>query len=103
MGPAEARWSLVKEIQATRFVDGSSTNLLNASRAGKPVRAIIHFTKEDGSNYLTAILTLTLISGYSVSSGGSEGPRESLSLNFETIDLKYTVPSDVNAGAPVGP
>ena len=64
-------------------------------RKGKTVK--IHFvsTGSPGETYVEYTLTNTLISGYSISSGGDR-PTESLSLNFTKIEYKLTPAGTAN-------
>jgi type VI secretion system secreted protein Hcp len=70
----------------------ASNLLLKEALGGKAVEAKIELTQTDNSgkhvSYLKYILTNTLISGYSISSGGDR-PSESISLNFTKIDSVY--------------
>ena len=83
----------VSEIVVTKVTDGASTNLLRASLGlgpggeGKTVK--IDFCKTDVSQpepYLQWELTNTLVSGFSLSSGGDR-PTESVTLNFTKIAM----------------
>jgi type VI secretion system secreted protein Hcp len=86
----------VSEIVVTKATDISSTKLLNEALQGEGVDVTIHFCKTDKGNlsvYLEYILNNTMISGYSLSSGGDR-PQESLSLNFTKVMMR-----DVALGA----
>jgi type VI secretion system secreted protein Hcp len=81
----------VSEVVVTKVTDGSSSNLFRTSLGfgpgaeGKTVK--IDFVKTDVEKpepYLQIELTNTLISGFSMSSGGDR-PSESLTLNFTKI------------------
>jgi type VI secretion system secreted protein Hcp len=81
----------VSEIVITKVTDGASTNLFRASLGfgpggeGKTVK--IDFCKTDVSQpepYLQFELDNTLVSGFSMSSGGDR-PTESVTLNFTQI------------------
>jgi len=88
----EASAPSVSEIVVTKTFDISSPLLLKDAVGGKAVEAKIELTQTDDSGKHVAfqkyILTNTLISGYSVSSGGDR-PSESISLNFTKIDSEY--------------
>lgn len=88
----EATAPSVSEITLTKTFDISSPLLFKESIGGKAVVAKIELTQTDNSgkhvSFQKYILTNTLISGYSVSSGGDR-PSESLSLNFTKIDSEY--------------
>jgi type VI secretion system secreted protein Hcp len=93
----------ISEITVTKQQDAGSAKILNESLQGEGKTVIIDFTKTDKgklTTYLTFTLTNTMISGYSISSGGDR-PSESLSLNFTKVELKST-PSDA-AGATGSP
>lgn len=96
----------VSEITFTKDMDAASSKLFTSSLneiAGKTVK--IDMCRTGGAGglvvYATYTLTNTLISGYSVSSGGDR-PAESVSLNFTAMEFKYT-PFDANnnPGTPV--
>jgi type VI secretion system secreted protein Hcp len=82
----------VSEITCTKDQDKGSIKLLNEALQGEGKTVIIDFVKtEKGKleNFLTFTLTNTMVSGYSLSSGG-ERPSESLSLNFTKVEMKVT-------------
>ena len=81
----------VSEVVVAKVTDGASSNLFRTSLGfgpgaeGKTVK--IDFVKTDVSQpeaYLQLELTNTLISGFSMSSGGDR-PTESITLNFTKI------------------
>lgn len=83
----------VSEIVVTKVTDAASTNLFRAAvgkgpgSEGKLVK--IDFCKTDAGDtepYLQLELENTLVSSFSVSSGGDR-PMESLSLNFVKVTL----------------
>lgn len=88
----EATAPSVSEIVVTKSMDIASPLLLKDAIGGKAVTAKIELTQTDNNGKHVAfqkyILTNTLISGYSLSSGGDR-PSESLSLNFTKIDSEY--------------
>jgi type VI secretion system secreted protein Hcp len=88
----EATAPSVSEITLTKTFDISSPLLLKEALGGKAVDAKIELTQTDNNgkhvSYQKYVLTNTLISGYSISSGGDR-PSESLSLNFTKIDSEY--------------
>jgi len=82
----------VSEIVLTKETDQSSPKLLNESLQGEGQTVVIDFCKTDKGKlevYMTYTLTDTMISGFSVSSGGDR-PSESVSLNFTKIEYKNT-------------
>jgi type VI secretion system secreted protein Hcp len=94
----------VGEIVVTKKTDVASNDLLRAALAGGPAGAgttvQIDFTTSstsgDDTVYMSFSLTNTLISGYSVSSGG-DTPHESLTLNFTVVQITYTPTGASNA------
>jgi type VI secretion system secreted protein Hcp len=93
----------ISEITVTKATDAASPKVLNEALQGEGKTVIIDFTRTDKGKlqvYLTYTLTNTMISGYSISSGGDR-PSESLSLNFTKVECKH-IPggADVKAGAP---
>ena len=100
----EASQPSVSEIVVTKSMDSASPKLFTESAtgsAGKTVKIDLVSTGSPGVTYAQYTLTNTLISGYSVSSGGDR-PSESISLNFTKIEYKLT-PTDANnkEGTPV--
>jgi len=87
----EASAPNVSEVVVTKLMDSTSPLLAQEALIGKAVTATIDLV-ETGSDqlntYLTLELTNTMISGYSMSSGGGR-PSESLSLNFTKIVFTY--------------
>ena len=88
----EASAPSVSEIVVTKSFDISSPLLLKNAIGGKAVEVKIEFTQTDNNgkhvSFQKYVLTDTLISGYSLSSGGDR-PSESISLNFMKIDSEY--------------
>ncbi len=82
----------VSEVTCTKEQDKATVKLLNEALQGEGKTVIIDFVKTDKGKlekFLTFTLTNTMISGYSMSSGG-ERPSESLSLNFTKVEMKVT-------------
>ncbi|HEX4507107.1 MAG TPA: type VI secretion system tube protein Hcp [Alphaproteobacteria bacterium] len=78
----------ISEITVTKAQDASTGKLLTEAYQGGGVKVVIDMVKTDQgqlAKYLTYELEDTMISGYSLSSGGDR-PSESLSLNFSTIN-----------------
>jgi type VI secretion system secreted protein Hcp len=90
----EASAPSISEMVATKLMDLASSKLFLESLVGegKKVQIDLCRTGEKLEVYMTYELEDTLISSYSVSSGG-ERPMESLSLNFTKITQKY-IPYD---------
>src|SRR5579864_3607845 len=77
----------VSEIVVTKATDTASVDLLSEALQGEGKTVKIDFCKTDKGKlevYLSYELTNTMISGYSMSSGGDR-PTESISLNFTKI------------------
>lgn len=86
----------VSEITVSKAQDNSTGNLLTEAYQGEGVKVVIDFCKTDKgklASYLKYELENTMISGFSVSSGGDR-PSESLSLNFTSINC---VPQVIDA------
>lgn len=100
----EASEPSISEITVTKQLDSASTLLFQEATVtteGKKITIDFCRTDKGGTPYLQVILTNTLISGYSISSGG-DTPSESLSLNFTKIEINETGPNAKNgAGQPV--
>lgn len=79
----------VSEVVVSKDNDISSGKLMQEAFSGDGKTVQIDFTrtfKDSQEIYLTLILTNTIISGYSHSSGGDR-PTENLSLNFTKIQF----------------
>ncbi|WP_234731690.1 Hcp family type VI secretion system effector [Acidocella facilis] len=103
-GNREASSPSVSEITVTKMLDNASGGLLKeALSSGGKAKLVISFTRTDGNGavvYLEVTLTDTMISGYSLSSGGDR-PSESVSFNFTKIEVKFTPQkADGTAGSP---
>jgi type VI secretion system secreted protein Hcp len=89
----------VSEITVTKQQDVGTIKILDAAFQGEGVTVTLDFCKTDKGKletYLTYTLTNTMISGYSLSSGGDR-PSESLSLNFTKIECKLHSMDAANA------
>jgi type VI secretion system secreted protein Hcp len=92
----EASAPSISEIVVTKASDNASANLIRESLWGEGKKVKIDFCKTDKEKfepYYQYELENTLISGYSVSSGGDR-PTESLSLNFTKVTF-----NDISMGA----
>ena len=88
----------VSEITVTKATDVASTKLLNEALQGEGKKVKIDFCKTDKGvleMYMQYTLEDTMISGYSLSSGGDR-PTESLSLNFTKIQYANVSMKDTN-------
>ena len=91
----------MSEITITKAQDTATIKLIDASFQGEGKTVNIDFCKTDKGKlevYLTYTLTNTMISGYSISSGGDR-PSESLSLNFTKVEVKMNQNDATGAGA----
>jgi type VI secretion system secreted protein Hcp len=90
-GKREASAPSVSEVTVTKLMDSTSPLLAQEALIGKAVEATIELV-ETGEGKLETFLTLkltnTLISGYSMASGGDR-PSESMTLNFTKIEYTY--------------
>ena len=95
----------VSEIVVTKTMDGISPLLLKEAIGGQSTDVKIHMTQTDQSGkhiaYQKYILNGTLISGYSISSGGDR-PNESFSMNFSKFDSEYIKIDDKFAAVGTG-
>ena len=100
----EASEPSVAELTIAKQMDTSSVYLFQEActgQTGKEVKVHLVSTGSPGQTYLEYTLTDSLVSGYSVSSGGDR-PSESVSINFNKVEMKY-IPLESNneAGSPV--
>ena len=99
----EASAPSISEIVVTKPTDVASTKLFDESLEGEGTDVTIDFCKTDKGKletYMTYTLTNTMISGFSMSSGGDR-PQESLSFNFTKIEFKNTAMGAANdTGSP---
>lgn len=88
----EASAPSVSEITVTKTFDAFSPLALKEAVGGKGSEVKVEITRTDNGGKHIAfqkyILTDTMISGYSISSGGDR-PSESISLNFTKFDSEY--------------
>lgn len=100
----EASEPSVSEITVTKQYDASSPHLFVESctgAAGKTVKIDLVSTGSPGVTYGQYTLTDTLVSAYSISTGGDR-PTESISLSFTKIEFKLTPYDNANkAGTPI--
>ena len=97
----EASAPSISEVVVTKVQDKATIKLLDASLQGEGKTVTIDFVKTDGQKlekYMTYILTNTMVSGYSISSGGDR-PTESISLNFTKFQFKDINMDATNKGA----
>jgi len=88
----EASAPSISEITVSKTFDAFSPLALKESVGGKGSVVKIDITRTDASGKHIAfqkyILSETMMSGYSISSGGDR-PSESISLNFTKFDSEY--------------
>ena len=90
----EASEPSVSEVTITKMMDASSPSFFTEAvtgHKGVEVKIDLVSTGSPGRTYATYTLTDSLVSGYSMSSGGDR-PSESISINFSKIEYKY-IPS----------
>jgi type VI secretion system secreted protein Hcp len=100
----EASQPSISEVVITKMLDDSSSKLFTESVTGadgKKVEIHLVSTGSPGQTYVEYTLSESLISGYSLSTGGDR-PSESISINFTKIEFKHTPhDKDNKAGTPV--
>jgi type VI secretion system secreted protein Hcp len=88
----EATAPSVSEITITKTMDAADPWLLKEAIGGAAVEVKIDLTQTDNDGHHVAyqkyILSNTLVSGYSISSGGDR-PSISVSFNFTKFDSEY--------------
>lgn len=101
----EASAPSVSEITVSKTFDAFSPLALKEAIGGKGCDVKIDITRTDNSGKHVAfqkyILNDTMMSGYSVSSGGDR-PSESISLNFTKFDSEYIKVDDKFAAVTTG-
>jgi type VI secretion system secreted protein Hcp len=88
----EASAASVSEVTVTKSMDKASPKLFEAAligNEGKMVKVVMTRTGKELTELCIYKFESTLVSGYSVSSGG-DTPTESLSLNFVKFEYSYT-------------
>jgi type VI secretion system secreted protein Hcp len=79
------------EMSVVKNVDRASPVLFQGSAAGTHYHDVILYLNKGGASqldYLQITLTNVLVSGYSVS-GSGELPKESVTFNFQAIEMSY--------------
>jgi type VI secretion system secreted protein Hcp len=94
----------VSEVTVSKAMDSSSPKIFTEACVGKAKKVEIHLVQTGPDaleTYMEYTLTNSLISGYSLSSGGDR-PSESIAFNFTKIEMKYTpFDNEHNAGDPI--
>lgn len=99
----EASKPSISEVSVTKMMDESSPRIFTEACIGKGKKVTIDLCTvgtDKIETYMSYELEDTMISGYSVSSGGDR-PSESISLSFTKIVMKF-IPHDDN-GKPTSP
>lgn len=101
----EASEPSISEVSVTKEMDASSVKLFTEActgQKGKKVQIHLVSTGNPGQTYMEYTLENALVSSYSVSTGGSDRPIESISFNFTKIETKYTALGEGNdTGSPL--
>jgi type VI secretion system secreted protein Hcp len=95
----EASAASVSEVTITKTMDKASPKIFTESATGTGGKKVeFHFvsTGDPGTTFAVYKLSDTLISGYSISSGGDR-PTESISLNFTKVEFEMTPHDAANA------
>lgn len=81
----------------TKYLDGATDNILLHCWGGTQIdKATVTCFRSDGSKtnepvkYLEVIMEHVVISNYSISGGAGDVPIENISLDYGTIEYKYT-------------
>ncbi|MCC7011410.1 MAG: type VI secretion system tube protein Hcp [Planctomycetes bacterium] len=92
----------LSEISVSKTYDAASPKLFSWSTVGVGKKVVVHFTKEDGSNFIEVTMESVIPSSYSIGGGADGEPSESMMLNYTKIEIKR-IPYDENnkKGTPV--
>lgn len=91
----EASVASIGEIQISKLMDETSPLFFVEACIGVAKKVSIHLcrTGDKIQSFMEYTLSNVLISSYSVQASGEGDPYESLSLNFDKIEMKY-IPYD---------
>lgn len=91
----EASIASISEIQVSKIMDETTPLIFIEACIGVAKKVEIHLcrTGDKIQSFMEYILNNVLISSYSVQASGDGDPYESLSLNFDKIEMKY-IPYD---------
>lgn len=97
-GQRESGLPEVQSVSITKDYDASSPYLalacIKAKNLGDVTLTLRKDQGDEHSDYLTIILSNTLVESYQVSGGGGGNPVDSLSLSFDQIRVKYVQDAD---------
>lgn len=87
----EASAPSISAVTIRKEMDETTPLIFTQATTGDAKKVEIHLcrTGEQLQSYMEYTLTNTLISSYSVSAGDGGHPSESLTLNFDKIEMKY--------------
>jgi type VI secretion system secreted protein Hcp len=87
----EASAPSISAVTVSKEMDETTPLLFTQATIGDAKKVEIHLcrTGEQLQSFMEYTLSNTLISSYSVSAAGSMHPSESLTLNFDKIEMKY--------------
>ncbi len=100
-----ANKTTMDNLRLCKWVDRSSTGLMNILRSNDPVvEAVVTVRKAGGANpldYFQVKITNGRITSYQVSTDSAQPDRliEHLEINFKTIDIQYKLQDDKGASA----
>lgn len=94
----------ISEVSVTKMMDKASPLIFSEACIGSGKTVKVHMCttqKQKLETYMEYTLEDTMISGYSVSSGGDR-PSESITLSFTKLEMKY-IPykDDGSKGSPI--
>ncbi|MFT6907443.1 MAG: type VI secretion system secreted protein Hcp [Oleiphilaceae bacterium] len=92
----------VQDISITKYLDKSTTNLMNYCATGKHIKEAKLVVRKAGASPLEyVIITMTDVLVSSISTGGSGGEdrlTENLALNFGAFKVEYTPQKEDGSG-----
>ena len=100
-GAGSGRASL-HEIIIVKTTDKASPKLMEAQTGGSHFQQAQIEMVRNGRTYLTYVLTNVMVSGYQVS-GGGDNPTESITLNFEKMEVKNEAAPDTDRSRMMAP
>lgn len=93
------------QISLSKEADNSVTAIFKQATSGSDgVLATLKFVRtgtDTVQEYMTMVLTNSIVSGYSISASGEGAPMESIELSYSMIEISYTDYDETNkAGNP---